>query len=163
MHNPFPLYSQRLLDALIKAGHKYFVRQAYKRGINHFDSEQKGAFLISHYSDLSKAQQHFDALKDEEKRFLYDIANTEHLEKLKSAAQQPAGYKIYAPLLLQEWKPSRDIAEKIRAYINHKLRWRPGREETIHTNLFIQFGELFITLKFRGYNEQVPLHDIENI
>jgi hypothetical protein len=161
MHNPLQLYSPRLLNSLIRAGHKYFVRQTYKRGVNHFDAEPKGAFLISHYNDLSKAQQHYDALKDEEKRFLYDISNTEHLEKLKATAQQPTGYKIYTPLLLEEWKPSRDMAEKIRAYINHKLRWRPGREERVHTNLFLEFGELFITLKFRGYNEEVPLSDIE--
>src|SRR4051812_15028950 len=126
MHNPFPLYSQRLLDALIKAGHKYFVRQTYKRGINDFDTEQKGAFLISHYNDLNKATVHYEALKNDANRFLYDISNTEHFKKLKTAAEQPAGYKIYAPLLQQEWKPTEQIAKNIKSYIDYKLQWRPG-------------------------------------
>ncbi len=163
MHNPFPLYSQRLLEALIKAGHRYFVRQTYKRGRNQFDTEEKGAYLISHYNDLNKATVHYEALKNDGNRFLYDISNTEHLEKLRVAALQPAGYKIYTPLLEQEWKPTEQLAKRIRSYINYKLHWRPGRSETVHTNLFLEFGELFITLKFRVYNEKIPLSDIERI
>jgi hypothetical protein len=163
MHNPFALYSNRLLDALMKAGHKYFVRQTYKRGVNQFDTEQKGAYLISHYNDLNKATIHYEALANDGNRFLYDISNTEHLEKLRLAAQQPAGYKIYTPLLQQEWKPTEQIAKKIRSYIDYKLHWRPGRSETVHTNLFTEFGELFITLKFRIYKEKVPLSDIEKV
>jgi hypothetical protein len=163
MHNPFPLYSERLLDALIKAGHKYFVRQTYKRGFDHFDTEQRGSFLITHYNDLNKANIHYEALTNDGNRFLYDISNSEHLEKLRVASRQPVGYKIYTPLLQQEWKPSPQIAQGIRRYIDYKLRWKPAREETVQTNLFTQFGELFITLKFRIQEVKVPLADIEKV
>ena len=163
MHNPFSLYSERLLNALLNAGHKYFVRQTYKRGLDHFDEQQKGAFLISHYNELNKATIHYEALVKDGNRFLYDIEKPEHIEKLRIASKQPEGYKIYSPLLTQEWTPSNDMRQKIRRYIDYKLKWRPSREETVATNLFIEFGELFITLKLRSYNEKVPLSDIERI
>jgi hypothetical protein len=162
MHNPFPLYSERLLTSLIKSGHKYFVRQTYKRGINPFNENQKGSFLISHYNDLNKANIHFEALEHDKNRFLYDISKPEHLERLKAASVQPTGYMVYAPLLQQEWKPTPQVAEKIRKYIDYKLKWKPGRNDTVRSNLFLQFGELYLTLKFRIHEVKVPLIEIEN-
>jgi hypothetical protein len=161
MHNPFPLHSQRLLDALIKAGHKYYVQQTYKRGINPFDAQQKGAFLITHYNNLDRALEHFEALKNDGDRFLYDVTNAEHFEKLKAVVQQPAGYKTCTPLLQQPWKPTVGLGQKIKRYIDSELRWIPGRNDTVHANLFIEFGELFITLKYRIHEVKVPLVDIE--
>lgn len=163
MHNPFQLYSPQLLHALLKAGHKYFVRQTYSRGLAHFNEEQKGAFLISHYSDKSKAQIHFEALKNDGNRFLYDTFEKGHLEKLQTAATQPTGYKIYAPLLLQQWKPSDIMAGKVKIYIDHKLKWRAGRGDTVKTNLFIQFGEIFIALKLGIHEVKIPLSEIERL
>ena len=163
MTNPFQLYTPALLEALIKAGHKYFVRQTYKRGIDHFDEKIKNAFLLSHYNDVSKAQIHYEALNMDGKRFLYDISKSEDLEKLKIAAKQPEGYKIYTPMLLRPWQPSDIMKGKVRRYIDQKLKWRPDTSATVQTNLFIQFGELFITLKLGIHEIKTPLSDVEGL
>ncbi|MEO8766217.1 MAG: hypothetical protein ABI416_18080 [Ginsengibacter sp.] len=163
MHNPFQLYSPQLLNALLKAGHGCFVRQTYKRGLAHFDREQKGAFLISYYNDKSKAQIHFEALKNDGNRFFYDVSEKGDLEKLQKAATQPKGYKIYAPLLLREWKPSDVLVVKVRKYIDYSLQWRAGSGDTVKTNLFTQFGEIFITLKLGIHEVKIPLSEIERL
>lgn len=163
MHNPFPFFSPSLLRALIKAGHKYFIRQTYSRGVDHFDENQKGSFLITHYNEKGRAQIHFDALKNDGNRFFYDITDQEHMEKLNVAATQPAGYRIYTPLLTKEWTPSKQLAGNMRKYIDNVLQWRPGRDETVKTNLFVQFGELFVTLKLRIHEVKIPLADLERL
>lgn len=163
MTNPFQLYTTELLQALIKSGHKYFVRQTYKRGIDHFDNGAKKAFLISHYNDISKAKMHHEALTLDGNRFLYDVSNGENLDKLKIAAAQPVGYKIYTPMLSNPWVPSDVMKGKVKRYIDQKLKWSLGRNDTVRTNLFTQFGELFITLKL-GINEiEIPLSEVERL
>lgn len=163
MHNPLVLHSEQLLDALIKAGHRFFIRQTYPRGINPAEPNQKGYYLISHYDDEAKAKIHLAALKNDRYGFMYYLSNIEHEQKLRTASNQPAGYKIYAPLLMKEWQANALIEERMRAYIEHDLKWRPGRGEKVFANLFLQYGELFVTLKFDKNRVRVPLADIEKI
>jgi hypothetical protein len=162
MHNPFQLYSPQLLDALLKAGHTHFVRQTYKRGLDHFDPLLKGSFLISPYNEAAKANMHYEALVNDGNRYIYNITIQEHLEKLNIAVNQPEGYKIFAPLLPREWKPSDIMAGKIRIYVSRVLKWQPGKQG-VHSDLFLQFGELFITLKSGIHEVKIPLSDIERL
>ena len=161
MHNPFPLYSPRLLKGMLQAGHAFFVRQTYPRGSDHFN-KPKGTFLISPYPDVNRANLHFEAIKNDRHRFLYDISKPRHIEKLHLAAAQPEGYKIYAPLLPAAWKPSDLMAGKIRRYIAQHLQWRPGRDG-VQSNLFLQFGELFITLRSGTQEVKIPLSAVERL
>lgn len=163
MHNPFVLLSTRLLESLLKAGNTFFVRQTYRRGKNLLDPLNKAAFLITHYSDYSLARAHYDALYNDPNRFLYNVTEQEHYDKLATAATQPAGYKIYSPLIQQPWKPTPEMSAKIRNYINQKLSWSPRRSDMVKADLFVQFGELFITLKYGMDAIQLPLAAIENI
>lgn len=163
MHNPFPLLTGQLLVSFIKTGHKYFVRQTYKRGIDHFDDTIKAAFLISHYSDKSKADIHFKALTADGNRFLYDINEPEHLQKLQTAAEQPKGFKIYTPLLQNEWRPTNALSQQIKKYIGGNLNWQPKKSEGVKCNLFLQFGELFLTLKWKSSEVKIPLSEVERL
>ena len=162
MHNPFVLLSQRLLDSLIHGGYTFYVRQTYTRGKNLLDPSQKGAFLFTHYKDYSRAKTHFDALANDPNRFLYTSTEPAHYEKLTTAASQPEGFRVYSPLLKQAWKPSTTIATRIRQYIDQKISKTPARADKVHADLFVQFGELFITLKYGVHALQVPLAEIEN-
>lgn len=162
MHNPFVLLTTRLLESLIKAGNHFFVRQTYKRGKNELDPLNKAAFLFTHYTDYSRAKTHYDTLDNDPNRFLYNISEAEHYEKLFIAACQPEGFKIYSPIVQQAWKPTAPIATKIRNYINQKLNWTPARTDAVKADLFVQFGELFITLKYGIHELKLPLADIEN-
>ena len=160
MTNPFQLYSPALLAALMKAGHVYFVRQTYARGIDHFEERLKGAFLISHYREEGHARMHYEALQGDRSRYLYNIQESVDLAKLEVAAWQPQGYKVYAPLLLRPWEPSGDLKGKVRRYIDKHLKWRQG---AVRTNLFTQFGELFLTLKKGTQEISIPLSAVERL
>lgn len=126
-----------------------------------FDEHTRAAFLFTHYNNVSDARSHFDALKHDGNRFLYDNNNPEHHAKLEIAAKQPLGYKIYSSLLEEPWKPSEKMAEKIRHYIGENLTWTPARADTIGAELFTHYGELFINLKYSTHEAKVPLTDIE--
>jgi hypothetical protein len=162
MHNPFVLLSAKLLQSLIQAGHTHFVRQTYPRGRKDVHDPVGATFLISHYTDGYRAQTHYDALAHDPHRFLYHIANEEHLKKLNMAAVQPPGYTIYSPLMAQPWKPNAEMAASIRSYISEKMNWTPGRNEMVKADLFTRFGELFINLKYGNHEIKVPLEEIEN-
>lgn len=161
MHNPFVLLSARLLDSLLKAGNNFFVRQTYLRGIDEKNEHIKAAFLLTHYNDLISAETHFFALQNDPHRFLYDAANPAHYNKLTIAAAQPVGYKVYSPVMLHAWKPPAPMAQQIRQYISEKMNWTPARADSVKADLFTQFGELFINLKFKNEELKVPIEEIE--
>lgn len=164
MHNPLALFDTKLLNALLKAGHGYFVRQTFKRGIDHTDTDLKGAYLITQYREAAKAQIHFDALGHDPARLIYDVNRTEQLDKLKTAATQPKGYRIYSALLKdKKWVAPTDMKAKIKSYIDARLNWQPKGSDTVNTDLFFQFGELFITLKWGSHEAKIPLSDIERL
>jgi hypothetical protein len=164
MHNPLVLFDAKILEALRRAGHTHFVRQTYKRGIDHTDTNQKGAYLISHYRDESHAAIHYEALAHDPARFFYDLSIPEHLAKLEVATTQPRGYAIYSALLAdQKWRPAADMKGKIKRYIATRLGWNPKGSDTVNTDLFFQFGELFITLKWGSHESKIPLSDLERL
>lgn len=161
MHNPFGHLSLKLLHALIDGGNRYFVRQTYRRGLNHLDPIQKAAFLFTHYKDQHSARMHYNFLHQDANRFIYDCNNADHAAKLDIAAKQVPGFPVYTPLLEKPWEPSEKMAERIRKYIGAHLSWTPAREESVKADLFTEFGELFVNLKYRSHEIQVPLADIE--
>jgi hypothetical protein len=161
MHNPFGHLNLKLMHALIDAGNRYFVRQTYQRGLNPFDEVQKAAFLFTHYRDLRSAQVHYDFLRHDPNRFLYDSRNPAHAAKLDIAAKQVPAFPVFTPLLEKPWEPSEKMSALIRRYIGTHLNWMPSREETVKADLFTEFGELFVNLKFRSFETKAPLADIE--
>ncbi|OYY24726.1 MAG: hypothetical protein B7Y15_04705 [Bacteroidetes bacterium 24-39-8] len=102
------------------------------------------------------------ALEQDTQAYLYDAEDPEHLRRLNIAAGQPAGYAIYAPLLaMRQWKPTDLLKAKIKTYIESKLKWKPRGSDDIGAELFLHFGELFITLKFGHDHAKVKLLEIE--
>ena len=61
--------------------------------------------------------------------YLYDVAIQYHLVRLKTAATQPFGYKVfYAAKKGVDWKPPDTYREKMRHYIRAQHpSWRPTR------------------------------------
>jgi hypothetical protein len=169
MHNPLTLFTSQLLAVHLQSGNRYFVRQTYERGLTNPSNNPptnttspKAAFLISEYADLSRAKIHLAALEHDPQAYLYDAEDPEHLRRLNIAAGQPAGYAIYAPLLaMRQWKPTDLLKAKIKTYIESKLKWKPRGSDDIGAELFLHFGELFITLKFGHDHAKVKLLEIE--
>ncbi len=99
MFNPLVPLTRPLLEAFVKAGKKYFVRQTYIRGKELLDENVKGYFIFTHYSEIGQAEHHLSAIGQDRSRFLYDWEKSEHQEKLLIAAGKPAGYKIYSSIV----------------------------------------------------------------
>ncbi len=154
MHNPLAILQIAVLDGLVQAGHTYFVLASYPRGMR---PGVKEALLVSHYRTANEANAHYAAIAADKRRRIYDINDPADKEKLYHAATQPEGYAVYAALLREKkWKPGPLLAAAVKRF----MRANGIGRENASADLFIRFGELFITLK-KDYH--IPLSEIEKI
>lgn len=165
MHNPYTILTTELLSAMLKQP-MYFVRQHYPRG-NFIYEENTVSLLLTHYiyndTDKERADRHMRLLLKDKYRCLYDSRNEEHLEKLKRAALQPAGYRVYINLLPKKWKATDALKLKIGSYVKEKLSWWSySPKDKLNVTLKERYGELFIALLWKGRQTEVLLEDIEN-
>jgi hypothetical protein len=164
MFNPFAPFTKDLLHAFTARGKIYFVRQTYLRGKSPLDRDIKGCFLFSHYDNITTAQDHFGTIAHDRYRFLYNWNEPGHRGKLEIAASGLRDYKNYAAVFRTEWEKhdAMRLKDKLRMYIKH-LGWNPHRDEGVHTNYEIQFGELFIRIKHGGREAKVKLEEVEKV
>ena len=172
MYNPFPLLTPGLLRDQVAKGKRYFVRQNFPRG---YEARLKAAFLLRAYEpiDQTTAQQHLAFLTQQRPdgpgprdpyAFLYDVTIQDHLVRLKTAASQPFGYKIfYAAKKGVDWKPPETYREKMRHYINRNHPgWRGIQsKEPVEIGLYEEFGELFLKFSHKDEHDTIPFDLIE--
>ncbi|HXD77859.1 MAG TPA: hypothetical protein VN616_08620 [Puia sp.] len=177
MYNPFPLLTPGLLRDQVAKGKRYFVRQNFPRG---YEARIKAAFLLRSYEaeDKTVAEQHLAHLTagprpvagtgsirhSDPYAFLYDASIQDHLVRLKTAATQPFGYKVYyAAKKGVDWNPPEAYREKVRAYIRlHHPAWRGSRGgDQIEIGLYEEFGELFLKFSCEDEHETIPFDLIE--
>ena len=163
MFNPLYLFTAEVLDATIKRGCTFFVRNTYPNAFNPLEEGIKGTYLISPYDDLGKAQAHYNSIPTDKARFLYLKDNEEHRAKLTAAANNPVGYKIYSPYFYPNYKEkiTPRLREKINNYMYSHTKWKPGKGDVIQIDFFLQFGELFISMSFGGSTIKVKFLDVE--
>jgi hypothetical protein len=163
MHNPLAILSEDLLDALLLHGHKYFVRQSYPRGLDHFDETIKEAFLFSAYKELPPAEKHYLHLASDPRRHIYYIGQEGDVEKIRIAASQPAGYKAYSDkLAAREWKPTKDLPGKIKNYLRTNTKWR-SKDAPVDAQLFLEYGELMLSLSNGKQILKIKLSEVERL
>ncbi|MFL5811422.1 MAG: hypothetical protein ACJ749_18000 [Flavisolibacter sp.] len=164
MFNPFYPFTTDLLNAFVHQGKTYFVRQRLDRGNGYLAEGIKGCFLFSHYDHLTTAMDHYGAIEYDPNRFLYHWANPEHQEKLRLASSGLKEYKIFASVFRTDWEKQLTdrTREQIRLYVS-KLGWTPAGGEMVNTNYELQFGELYLRLKYRGREAKVKFEEIEKL
>ena len=164
MFNPHCLFSERLLNALVLAEKRYFVRQSFPRAAGPGEQGIKGHFLISHYGDFVEAMQHFEALAGDRFRCLYFWNNRVDRIKLQKAAEQPAGYKIYAAVVMPGWeeRAAMQLREKVKLFADHHFKLRPGGPDPVRFSLYPHFGEVFLKIRFRKQEIKISLAEVEN-
>jgi len=167
MYNPYTLLTKEILDAMLQQP-MYFVRQDYPRGSDHFDKERTTSLLLTHYvqkgDDYERAARHLRLLMTDKYRFRYDSENSEHLQKLKIAASQPEGYKIYINLLPKAWKANDIFKRKINTYLLHNFPWwNYSSKDNLKVTLKERYGNLYIAMLWKGQQTEVDLNEIENI
>lgn len=165
MHNPYSLLTTEILSAMIKQK-MYFIRQQYDRGKDVFQVNTI-PLLLTHYghheTDLERAERHYRLLWRDRYRYLYDTTKAEDIDKLKIAALQPEGYRIYINLLPKKWKAPDMLKTQIGTYVRNKLPWwNYSPANKLKVTLKERYGLLFIVLLWRGQQTEVLLEDIEN-
>ncbi|MBC9932613.1 hypothetical protein [Chitinophaga qingshengii] len=160
MHHPLTLLSAALLSALQQEGYKIFVRQSYPAGISTADTHVREAFLLTPYKDIASANAHFQHIRFDRRKYIYQSFHPEEVEKLYQAASQPAGYKIYVALIDPEHQtPDPALTLHIRRYISQYTAWPP---EHIHLQYALHYGELYLSLQYGDEEIKVPLPAIES-
>jgi hypothetical protein len=107
---------------------------------------------------------HFGAISYDPRRFLYCWDDPVHRQKLKYAASGLQEYRIYSTVLKPDWdRPiNSKVKDQLRLYIK-QLGWNPRRDEGVLTNYELQFGELYIRIKYGGREAKVKFEEIEKI
>lgn len=163
MFNPLYPFTQEVLDATIKRGCIYFVRNNYNSAFDHFNEGIKAYFLFTHYSDHAKALAHYNSITNDPNRFLYSWTDSDHQKKLSIAASNPPGYKIFSSYFMPNYKDkiSLILKEKINKYMYRNTDWKPGKNEKVNLDFYLQFGQLFTTMTYAGQQLKVKFTDIE--
>lgn len=161
-YNPLALLSLPLLEAMIKNGITYFVRQRFPDGLRYFPSEELvGCYILTHYIDKGKALEHMQAINADPGKRLYTVTEDQDLADLKKASSQPGGYKILTTLLnTKKWEPPRGFEESLRKYLRHSGYW-PKRTDELTAGPFFEFGVLFLKVKWAGNEIRVPFTNVQ--
>ncbi|MDQ0109525.1 hypothetical protein J2T02_004669 [Chitinophaga terrae (ex Kim and Jung 2007)] len=163
MHNPLAILSEDLLDALLLHGHKYFVRQSYPRGLDHFDGTLKEAFLFSAYKELQPAEKHYLHLASDPRRHIYYIGQEGDIKRMRIAASQPAGYRAYSDkLATREWEPANILKSKVKNYLRSNIKWR-SKDAPVDAQLFLEYGELMLSLSNGKQVLKIKLSEVERL
>jgi hypothetical protein len=160
MFNPLHAFEPQFLERFRQKGVKAFVKQTYKRGREN-NPESPQAFILIHFENLLAAQQYYDVIKHDENRDILKIDSPDDLATVKDLLETA---KVFTMLKIKdaEGKARKILDKRIRAFIEYKLNWRPGREDDLIFTLDVQFGEIYANLKFRSKEIKVKLEEIEN-
>lgn len=163
MFNPCYPFTTELLDAMIQKEVVHYVRSTYARGLTKDDSSIKNSFLVSHYHDPAEAERHYHAISHDTNRFHYDARIEEQLGKLKLAATQPEGYKIYSRVMVPdvEKKVTVLFKENTRRYLSKHTHWDLKGKVSITPFLYFQLGELYVRIAFGGDEIKFKFEDLE--
>lgn len=163
MINPFALYTPLLLETLYHEGKQFFIRQNYPRGIEKGENIL-GSFVITAYTDLGNAEEHFATLNNDPYRFFYYWDTQDHRARLRKAAAQPEGYRVYAPMIKDyKWKVTTELGKKIMDHVKHKEGWWPKKSDNVNVALFVKFGEPCLRITGEHKELQIPLTAVDKI
>ena len=164
MFNPFVILTLPLLEAFVKAGKTFFVRQHFvAAGLQHAD-HIKASFLFSHYAEPGHAQHHYGAIIHDPYKYIYQWENAEDQNKLITAASQPRGYQVFASVFAENWqkKLNTEWKQKLRRYIEQEVKEKPSAHTPVDFEIYVHYGELYVRFKLRNQEVRVKLEEIEN-
>jgi hypothetical protein len=162
MFNPFAAFDPRLLGSFRREGVRVFVKQTLHLCGEEDDQEQ--AFLLTHFTNPSKALEHYGAIKNDPNRQVFSLDNPESWQKLASMiSRPPAGQRFFTSLTIKHvnQKAKMQLDRKVRSYIRNETNWRPGRHEKVNFSLDFNFGEIYVVLGYYPEQLKVKLAELE--
>ncbi|WP_143307831.1 hypothetical protein [Chitinophaga vietnamensis] len=153
MHNPLVLLSPQTIHVLLDQGYTLFVRQTYPPGAA---PAVKESLLITPYKDIGEANLHFQHIRFDKRKYIYESHRPEEMEKLFVAASQPPGYRVYTGWLKDKrWNPPKTMRSQVRRYLAARTNWQNG--DLVNAELYLHYGELFLSLQYNQEDIKVPL------
>lgn len=168
MLQPFQLFKANHVRGLEQLKKIYLVTQSYHRAYDQFAENKKIDILLTGYSEKGAANIHWNGIKTDKYAAIIDLRNEVHKKKLEEMLAEGSGYRLFWAVIKsnKELKERIDsvFRDKIRRYINLKTNWRIGGDKTVEPDIEIAFGELFIKLKYGGYQViRVKFEEIEKM
>ncbi len=159
MFNPLHPFEPRFLEAFRKKGVKAFVKQTYPRGRG-IGEQEMDAFILIHFEELLPASQYYDVVKRDANRALLRLDEPGDVDTIYELLQSA---RVFMMLKVKdaEYRAKRSLDKKIRAFLEYKLNWQPGRDDAVRFLLDVQFGEVYAKLIFRSKEIKVKLEEIE--
>ncbi|RFS21076.1 hypothetical protein DVR12_17200 [Chitinophaga silvatica] len=162
MTQPLALLSVAILKAMLESGFTLFVRQSYPAGRTFADANIREVFLITPYTNIGEANMHFQHIRFDNRKYIYQTHHPEEVEKLYVAAEQPAGYKIYAAVIQEPIDQILHMLQpKIKAYILRRTKWGQEGLDNVKTGFILHYGDLCVTLQYLHEEIKVPLSEID--
>ncbi len=164
MFDPLYPFTGEVLQAAIKSGSCYFVRNTFICSACLPQQQLKGCFIITHYNDKAKADAHYNSSANDKYRFLYHWSEEEHQQKLLNAASNPIGYKIYSSCFIPNFEKriGKEIKNNINRLIHSLSNQKQKRNEKATVDFYLQFGILYVTIGFAGQQISVKFIDIQS-
>jgi hypothetical protein len=149
-------FSPALLQAFLDHGIRYFVRNPF--------SDWPAApgvqcFLMTHYTDLAKANAHAACYTN---AFVYDAHQAQHIARLKKAATHPPGFEILSSTFYPDYQQriSPQLKARVRNWIEKQSNWPVGKKESVNLDFYLQFGALYVHLRFNHEAVKIRLADL---
>lgn len=165
MFNPLYPFNNKLLQAAVKNGSMFFVRNTFVCSACLPQQYLKGCFIITHYNDKAKAEAHYNSSANDKYRFLYHWNDAEHQQKLLNAASNPKGYEIHSSCFMPKFENDigKDIKNKISRFIQLQSNRKLKRNEKTTVDFYLQFGILYVRIAFAGQQISAKFMDIQNL
>lgn len=166
MFNVFVPFHIKMIEGFRKMNRRFLVAQTNLHAIDHLSEGAKDPILLTDYDNIIAAKTHLNAIIGKDKyKYILDLENAAHRKKVEEMLSPDSKYKVYAAFIDDLDKVKRRLNEKyssnIRNYISRKTTWRINRDETIYPNLELEFGELYVTMKYASQTERIKLSDLE--
>ena len=161
MFNPLYPFTKEVLDATIKRGGLWFVRNTFEM----VDPGLDKIFLFTHYNDQARAETHYNIINKDPHRFTYHWKDEEGRRRLELASARPEGYRIYSAYFYPDYKKkiTKVVKEKISRYMYAHTSWKPAGSDTVNVDLYLQFGIMYLHLKYEGEEIKIKFADIERM
>lgn len=163
MFNPFFPFHAKMIERLLQMGHRYLVSQTYLGYTDHFGGKEM--ILLTDYDKENIAKVHLNAVAADKYHALLDLENKRHREKLMEMLEPTSRYKLLSAFLADKAGAERQLKEKfsqqIREYVRKRTYWKIEGNETLHVNLEVIFGDLYLVLRFQQFQSRIKLVDLE--
>lgn len=168
MFQPFEELKPNYIRLLEQQKKNYLVSQSYGRGFDPLADVHRIDILMTDYDDEGLAKIHYNAVKEDKYAAILKLDNPKHKDKLEEMLHEGSKYHVFWGIIKSKSEVKdrilRKFKENIRRYVNQKTNWRIGGDKEIVPDIAIDFGELFITLKYGRYQDiRVKFEEIERI